>query len=28
MRVARQDYDWGIRPQRREVIEEVIDMAA
>jgi len=28
MRVARRDYDWGIRPQRREVIEEVIDMAA
>ncbi len=28
MRVARRDYDWGIRPQRREVIEEIIDMAA
>jgi radical SAM superfamily enzyme YgiQ (UPF0313 family) len=28
MRVARRDYDWGIRPQRREVIEEIIDIAA
>lgn len=28
MGVARRDYDWGIRPQRREVIEEIIDMAA
>ncbi len=28
MQVARRDYDWGIRPQRREVIEEIIDMAA
>jgi radical SAM superfamily enzyme YgiQ (UPF0313 family) len=28
MRVARTDYDWGIRPQRREVVEEIIDMAA
>jgi radical SAM superfamily enzyme YgiQ (UPF0313 family) len=28
MRVARRDYDWGIRPQRRAVIEEIIDMAA
>jgi hypothetical protein len=28
MRVARRDYDWGIRPQRREAIEEIIDMAA
>ncbi|MDQ1637604.1 MAG: hypothetical protein QOF62_943 [Pyrinomonadaceae bacterium] len=28
MRVARRDYDWGIRPQPREVIEEIIDMAA
>jgi radical SAM superfamily enzyme YgiQ (UPF0313 family) len=28
MRVARRDYDWGIRPQRSEPIEEIIDMAA
>lgn len=28
MRVARRDYDWGIRPQPREVTEEMIDMAA
>jgi hypothetical protein len=28
MRVARRDYDWGIRPQQRELIEEIIDMAA
>lgn len=28
MQVARRDYDWGIRPQRREVIEEIIDLAA
>jgi radical SAM superfamily enzyme YgiQ (UPF0313 family) len=28
MSVARRDYDWGIRPQPREVIEEIIDMAA
>ena len=28
MRVARRDYDWGIRPQRREVVEKIIDVAA
>jgi radical SAM superfamily enzyme YgiQ (UPF0313 family) len=28
IRITRRTYDWGIRPQRREPIEEVIDMAA
>lgn len=28
IRVARRTYDWGIRPQRREAIEEIVDLAA
>ena len=28
IRMTRRKYDWGIRPQRREPLDEVIDMAA
>jgi radical SAM superfamily enzyme YgiQ (UPF0313 family) len=28
IRIARRTYDWGIRPQRREAVEEMIDLAA
>jgi hypothetical protein len=28
IRMTRRTYDFGIRPQRREVIEEAIDLAA
>ena len=28
IRLTRRTYDWGIQPQRREAIEEMIDMAA
>ena len=28
IRITRRTYDWGIRPQRREAAEEIIDLAA
>jgi radical SAM superfamily enzyme YgiQ (UPF0313 family) len=28
IRVARRTYDWGIQPQRREAIKEMVDLAA
>jgi hypothetical protein len=28
IRLTRRTYDWGIRPQRREVVEEMIEIAA
>ena len=28
IRLTRRSYDWGIRPQRREVVEEMIEIAA